>query len=193
MTFQILSSEIVFKAFHTLRRIRFAWMASDGGRREADHEVLERRDASAILIHDESAGTVILVRQLRVAAAINQHPDPMLEAAAGLIDAGETALEAAIREAGEETGFHPRAAEAIMTIYPSPGVVTERIHLFYARVSREDRRSHGGGLAQGSEDAGGVEGPPPPIPATLADGSIVDAKTIILLQWLLSHRASGEP
>lgn len=59
-----------------------------------------------------------------------------LELPAGVIDPGETAEEAALRELREETGFAASASDLISAgnAFPSSGICAERIHLFYALV-----------------------------------------------------------
>jgi len=190
VTLEILSNDILFRAWHTLRQVRFAFTAVNGQKREATHEVLERRDASVILLHRTDADSIVLVRQWRIAAVVGGHEGPLLEACAGLIDQGETPLQAALREAEEETGYRPAAAEFIFTIVPSPGVITEKLHLFHASVTAEDRLGAGGGVEHESEDIEIVELPVAEIAAMVNRGQIADAKTLIALQWFLARRAA---
>lgn len=192
MSLQILSNEVLFRAFHTLRKVRFAFIATDGERREASHEVLERRDASVILLHRTDADTLVLVRQWRLAATVNGQNEPLLEACAGLIDEGETPLQAALREAEEETGYRPASARELFAIFPSPGVITERLYLFFAQVTRADRAGEGGGVEHESEDVEIVEIAADEVAGMLRRGEIADAKTAIVLQWFLLARAAGE-
>jgi ADP-ribose pyrophosphatase len=69
--------------------------------RRAHREIVQVTEAVAILPLEES-GMVHLVRQRRPAI-----DETIVEVPAGLIDAGETAEEAAMRECEEETGFRP--------------------------------------------------------------------------------------
>ena len=188
MAIEILSSQIILQAFHTMRKVRFAWQTLSGARREAAHEVLERRDASAILLHLTDTDRLVFVRQYRVAATLNGLEGKLLEVAAGLIDGDETPLEAAIREAEEETGYRVADARHVFTIFPSPAVVTERIHLFAASVDSGDRPGSGGGVESESEETEVVEMDVGEAREMLRRGGIEDAKTAILLQWFLAER-----
>jgi ADP-ribose pyrophosphatase YjhB (NUDIX family) len=60
------------------------------------------------------------------------------ECPAGVIDQGETPIEAALRELKEETGFmaKPKHLLPLGATFPSVGGCTERLHLFIASVTR---------------------------------------------------------
>lgn len=57
------------------------------------------------------------------------------EFAAGIIDEGETPVEAAIREIKEETGFIADEIKELGIFYPSFGATDEMIYLFHAKCS----------------------------------------------------------
>ena len=63
----------------------------------------------------------------------------------------------------------------------SPGSVTERLHFFAAEVEPADRVAAGGGSAGEGEDIEVVELPFAAALEAIADGRIVDGKTILLL------------
>ena len=113
---------------------------------------------------------------------VNDHPDGLLiETAAGLLD--DDAPEAAIRrEAIEETGHEVGELEHVFDVYMSPGSVTERLHFYAAPYSAETARHAGGGLADEGEQIEVIElGIDDAIARIGTD--IIDAKTIMLLQW----------
>ena len=64
------------------------------------------------------------------------------EFAAGIIDEGETAKEAALREAEEETGYIADEITELGEFYPSFGATDEVIHLFHAFCTKKDREEH---------------------------------------------------
>lgn len=55
-----------------------------------------------------------------------------LEIPAGTLEPEEPPLEAAIRELAEETGYTAAKWTHLTDLIPSPGVLSERIHLFLA-------------------------------------------------------------
>jgi nudix-type nucleoside diphosphatase (YffH/AdpP family) len=125
---------------------------------------------------------VLLTRQFRYPVYVNGHPDGMLiEAAAGLLD--DDAPEAAIRrEAIEETGHEVGELQHVFDVYMSPGSVTERLHFYAAPYSAETALHAGGGIADEGEQIDPVELTIDDALAQIGSG-IVDAKTIMLLQW----------
>lgn len=178
--------DVLSDDWYVLRRVGFAIRQSDG---EVDHqsrEAYDRGNGVTILLYDPSAGTVLLTRQFRLPAYVNGHPDGMLiEAAAGLLDEeGEHPEEAVRREVAEETGVEIGKLELLWRAYMSPGSVTEHLTFFAATYASESRSADdGGGVADEGEDIEVVE-------LALADAlakigtEIVDAKTIMLLQWV---------
>ncbi len=87
-------------------------------------EIVAVRHAVAVLPYDAD-GNVHLVRQHRPAIGRT-----IIEAPAGLIDAGESEEAAAIRECTEETGFRPRKLERLVTYAHAEGYSTGLITLF---------------------------------------------------------------
>ena len=56
-----------------------------------------------------------------------------LELPAGMVDKGEEPIDTAKRELEEETGLIANYIEHLITIYPSTGYTSERVHIFLAR------------------------------------------------------------
>jgi len=124
----------------------------------------------------------VLVRQLRYPAFVSGYDDLMIEAAAGLLD--EASPEDRIRaEAEEETGYRLGDIKKIFEAFMSPGALTERMHFFVAEYEPRMRVSSGGGLACEGEDIEVLELGIDDALAMIADGRIIDGKTIILLQY----------
>jgi 8-oxo-dGTP pyrophosphatase MutT (NUDIX family) len=74
-----------------------------------------------------SQDEIILVEQYRHGLA-----RASLELPAGVIDAGEDPLAAAIRELREETGYAALAWQPLVVIAPEPARATQRAHFFVA-------------------------------------------------------------
>ena len=123
------------------------------------------------------------MRQFRYPAFVTGHTEPLIEACAGLLD--ENDPETAIRkEAEEELGYRLRDIRHIYTPFMSPGSVTERLSFFTADYTPADRISDGGGSPEEGEDIEVLEMTLDDALAAIADGRIVDAKTIMLIQHL---------
>jgi nudix-type nucleoside diphosphatase (YffH/AdpP family) len=175
--------ELTSAGWHVLRRTTFDYRRRDGTWTTEQRETYDRGDGAVILVFEPTRRTVLLTRQFRFPAYVNDHPDGMLiEAAAGLLDADDA--EAAIRrETSEELGVTVGDLVHVFSAYMSPGSVTERLHFFAAPYTGADRTSAGGGLADDGEDIEVLELDFAEALAMVGDGRIADGKTIMLLQW----------
>ena len=161
--------------------VSFDWRRNDGQWQPQTREVLDRGDAAALLPYNLAARTVILVKQFRYPAYANGHDGLLVEAAAGLLD--NASPEERIRlEAEEETGYRLHDVRKIFEAFMSPGALTEKIHFFVAEYEPSMRVSAGGGLAHEGEEIEVLELSLDEALAMIEGGTIVDAKTIMLLQ-----------
>ena len=94
----------------------------------------------------------------------------------------EDPAECARREALEETGYAVRDCERIATFLPSPGSTSERIQIFYAKVTAADRTARGGGVEDEYIEV--VEYPVRALNDDIDKGRLLDAKLLIAGQWL---------
>lgn len=148
---------------------------------------LNRGDSVAIIAHDPEAETVIMIEQFRY-PTYDKGPGWLLEIPAGIIDAGEDPTASMQREVREEIGYDIQELQHISTFYLSPGGASERIYLYYAQVSPKNHVSRGGGVINEGEDIHTLVMPVLTALRKITTGEIVDAKTIIGLQWLQLHK-----
>jgi len=162
------------------------WRRASGEWQTQTRETYDRGGAATILPYNLARRTVVLVRQFRYPLYASGYDDLMIEAAAGLLD--DAAPEERIRlEAEEEVGYCLREVRRIFEAFMSPGALTEKIHFFVAEYEPDMRVSDGGGLASEGEDIEVLELSIEDALAMIADGRIVDAKTIMLLQYAALH------
>jgi ADP-ribose pyrophosphatase len=93
---------------------------------KVDRSVVRHR-GSAVMMPVDERNRVLLVRQYRLPAG-----QYLWELPAGKVDAGETVLRAAKRELIEETGLRAKQWKKLVTSYPSPGYVEEKMTIFLA-------------------------------------------------------------
>ena len=148
--------------------------------------VFERGDSVAALLLNRDTQNVILTEQFRF-PTYEKGPGWLYEVVAGMIDEGEQAEDAMRREIREEIGYQTHELAHIATFYVSPGGSSERIVLYYAEVGDADRISVGGGKASEHEDIRQVDLPLPELWKALENNTILDAKTLIAVQWLKNH------
>ncbi len=164
----------------TLRFQKFNGQMSDTVRRL----VFERGDSAAALLFNKDTQKAMLIEQFRY-PAYEKGPGWIREVVAGVIDQNEQPEETIRREIREEIGYEVREPLThIATFYVSPGGTSERNMLYFAEVSNADRVSAGGGKVSEHEDIELVEMTLPELWQALDNGDIVDAKTLIAVQWL---------
>lgn len=89
------------------------------------------------VIAETEEGDIILERQYRHGLDIVS-----TEICAGVMEEGETPLEAAQRELEEETGYTGGEWKEIMTVAPNPGVMDNLCHCFYAKGVKKNSEQH---------------------------------------------------
>jgi ADP-ribose pyrophosphatase len=140
--------------------------------RGARREYVRHPGAAAMVVYVDAA-TVLLVRQYRYPLARHFYEIP-----AGKIDPGETPLQAAQRELGEECGCQAAEWVPLTTIHPCIGYSDERIELFAARGLSD--------TGHAPDDGEFLEVVPTKLAEALRwvkEGKITDEKTIIGLLW----------
>src|ERR1700750_1673360 len=168
--------------WYTLKTTTFEWRRNDGTWQTQHRETYDRGNGATLLPYNRTQRTVVLVKQFRYPAYVNGCDDLMIEAAAGLLD--NASPEERIRaEAEEETGYRLHEVRKIFEAFMSPGAITEKIHFFVAEYEPSMRVSAGGGLIDEGEEIEVLELSIDEALAMIGDGRIVDAKTIMLLQY----------
>ncbi len=94
--------------------------------RETEREVVEHRGA-AVIVPLNDGDEVLMVRQFRYVIG-----EALLEIPAGTLEPGEAPLACAVRELAEEVGAQAAHWEPLAVLHPSPGVMTEVMHLYMA-------------------------------------------------------------
>ena len=90
-------------------------------------DIVNPGDAAVILpITDDNE--VVFITQYR--EAVNKIS---MELPAGMVDPGESPIETAKRELEEETGLICNNIEPLISLYPSTGYTSEKVHIFLAR------------------------------------------------------------
>ncbi len=137
--------------------------------REFDWEIVEMGNA-VVIIPVISPGKFILINQYRYTAK-----KFIWEFPAGRAEDGEDLEVCANRELEEECGYSAKYFKKGLSYYPSPGVITEKMHLFYAYGLFERRELEGDydeiinvSIVRESE-----------IDNMIKNGDIEDAKTIL--------------
>jgi ADP-ribose diphosphatase len=120
---RIVSSEVLFRGrVFTLKRDRLVEPSGIVATRE-----IIAHPGSVVVLPVLSDGRIVLIRQYRHAAG-----QYLWELVAGHKEPDQTAVEGARRELREETGFTAKRIRKLLEIYPSPGLLGERMDIFLA-------------------------------------------------------------
>lgn len=181
---KILKTEILSDNWYTLNKVTYDILKNDGTTETQSREAYDRGNGAVILLYNKVSNTVILTRQFRLPTYINGNSTGMLiEACAGLLD-NDNPEDCIKRETEEETGYKISKVEKVFEAYMSPGSVTEILHFFIAEYSNEMKIADGGGLEEEGENIEVLELAFNQALSMIDNGEIMDAKTIMLLQYL---------
>jgi len=183
---RVVREELLSDNWAILKKTTLDYQRGDGSWQTLIRETYDRGNGAAILLYNRAQRTVVLTRQFRYPAFVNGHPEPLIEACAGLLDDRDPA-EAIRRETEEETGYQIAEPKKIMEIFMSPGSVTEKLYFFVAEYHVDARVNEGGGLEEDGEDILVLEVELDEALRMIERGEIIDGKTIILLQYAALH------
>jgi ADP-ribose pyrophosphatase len=162
------------EVMYTGRKIRVALERTAG---PDGQEV--RRD---VVLHPGAVAILPLVDAEHVCLLHNVRPavgETLLEIPAGTLEPGEAPEATAVRELAEETGYTAARWRKLCEFFPSPGVLSERTHLFVA-----EGLTPGQARPEHDEELRPVVVPFEDALRQATDGTIRDAKTLVaLLLW----------
>ena len=127
-------------------------------------------------------GRVVLIRQWRFGIAA-----PTLEIPGGVVDPGETAIEAAQRELLEETGYRGTRWTPLGAVHPNPAFMSNECSMFLAEGLEWIESPRGDGDEEIEVESASLAS----IPALICDGSITHSLVIVAFH-LLSMRGGEQ-
>lgn len=182
-------SKIVSSFWGTLEHVNFDFTFKNGKSANLTHEVYGKNDGVAILLYNPSTKKVILSKQFRMpvmVAGVNNGFS--IEVVGGALDENESPENCVIRETEEEVGYRIPKAKYISTVFLSPGIVKERVYLFIGEYNEEHKTENGGGLEEENEEIEVLETDFSDALKMIETEEIIDARTIMLLQYLQIYR-----
>jgi nudix-type nucleoside diphosphatase (YffH/AdpP family) len=175
-----------------LTRVTFQQRRRDGEWQQRKREVYDNGNSATILPYDPQRKTVLLTRQLRLPIYLQDGLEATIEACAGKLD-GEDGKTRIVKEMEEELGYKIEKVERLFALYVSPAAVAEKLEFFTCAYSPKDKVSEGGGLKDEGEDIEVIEMPLQRAAEMIASGDIIDAKTVILVQYLAGRVGQSGP
>ncbi|MFD2541670.1 NUDIX domain-containing protein [Lacinutrix gracilariae] len=179
-----IQNKVLSNEWATLNRIDYDFQFNDGSWKRISRESYDRGDGACVLLYNKEKSTIILTKQFRMPAYANNKNDGMsIEVCAGAIDNNEAPEVCIIREVEEEVGYKIPKATKVLEAYTSPGAVTEKMFLFVAEYTDAMQVNEGGGLASENEEIEVIEVSFAEAIEMMNNQTIMDAKTIMLLQY----------
>lgn len=180
---EILKTDLLSDNWYILNKVSFKYQKEDQTIETQIREVYDRGNGAGILLYNTIQKTIILIRQFRLPSYLNgNETGMMIEVCAGLLDK-DNPEQCIIRETEEETGYRVKKVRKVFETYPTPGAVTEILHLFVGEYDQSMKISQGGGIASEQENIEVLEMPFAEALGMIETGEIKDAKTIMLLQY----------
>lgn len=152
------------------RVVRHVYRTPDGVERVRETVL---HPGAVVIVPLVGADRVCLIRNVRPAVG-----ETLIELPAGTLEPGEPPLVTARRELEEETGYRAGSVEPLCEFYMSPGILSERMHLFVAR----DLEPGPARLEPGEQIEPLLLAWEEALKMT-AEGRIQDAKTLVGLLW----------
>jgi nudix-type nucleoside diphosphatase (YffH/AdpP family) len=115
-----LDEEVLAREKYSFSRLTYELRRADGRWEKHERNLFRRPDAAVLLPYDSKRGKVLLTRQFRLGAYMNDSTLNLLEACAGTIDAGEPPDACMRREAMEEIGLHVADMRFLFEAFVSP-------------------------------------------------------------------------
>lgn len=155
---------------------------------QKERECLKTPDSVFVLIYVLEVDSFLFCEEFRIGIHFNENnkDDPFLfQGVAGTIEKNECREQTAKREVLEETGLTIKNLEPIASIYKSPGIMTEKAHLFFTQlegipstgvfgINSEQIKTH---LIKRKEAF-----------ALMDNNKILDSSTLLSLQWFKLHK-----
>ncbi|NRR93247.1 NUDIX domain-containing protein [Winogradskyella undariae] len=172
------------KDWATLDKIDYEYQFKNGEWKSISRECYNRGDGAAIFLYNVEKGTVILTKQFRMPIYENTKSEGMsIEVCAGSIEHSDKPLATILRETEEEVGYKISEAKEVFKTYTSPGALTEKLFLYVAEYTDALKISDGGGLESENEEIEVLELPFSKVISMIETEEIIDAKTIMLVQY----------
>ena len=112
----------------------------NGPRFKVTQKIYLREDGTKIIrdiVEPGEAAVILPITDNNEVVFITQYRESVnkvsMELPAGMIDPGEESIETAKRELEEETGLIANSIEPLISLYPSTGYTSEKVHIFLAK------------------------------------------------------------
>jgi nudix-type nucleoside diphosphatase (YffH/AdpP family) len=144
--------------------------------------------AAGVLPYDPQRRLALIARLPRAGPLYLGEEPQIMEAAAGIIEPGESPEVCIRREALEELGVRLDALEFVARAFTAPGASSEAISIYLAPYGAADRVALGGGAEGENEQIEVLELPLAELARQADAGEVRDLKTLALIMTLRVRR-----
>ncbi len=152
-------------------------------------EIFERGHIGAVLLFDAKKDCLVMIEQFRPGAYAAGWEPWVLECVAGVIEKDESPEQLVRRESVEEAGCEISLLVPIHQFLSSPGACSETVKLYCGLVDSETAGTICGLDSEGENIKVRII-PCNQVSELLANNKIVNAKTLIALQWFLLNQST---
>lgn len=128
----------IAKAKGVLTKVAYRFRNRHGEWKDNTREVYDNGNSAVVLPYDPDRGTILLTRQLRIPAFLQDGKETILEACAGKLE-GEVPEQRMVKEIEEELGYRLDHLDRLFELYMSPAAVMEKITFFTCSYSPADQ------------------------------------------------------
>ena len=178
---------VLARGFHSLERFSMTLRSPGRDLLASVRDVLRVGKVTAVLPLDLARRELVLLRQFRLPAHLATGMGELTEIVAGHVEAGETPVEAGLRECVEEIGVRPSALYEVFQFIPVPGSSDEHAFLYLGLVDAA-RIPERAGAADEMEATRPVRVPIDTALAALERRIMRNGFLLMALQWLALNR-----
>lgn len=179
--------ELLAAGFRPYERYHLVLHHDDGTCDVQVRDIVRGGRVVGVLGYDPDRDLVVLIRQFRLSAHLAHDRGALVEIVAGLVEPGESAEEAALRECVEEAGVAPSRLVPMVNFTPTPGLTDEFALLFLGIVDASALPKQAGARHE-TEMTHPFAVPVDEALAAISDGRCINGFLIIALQWLALNR-----
>tara|TARA_R110000772_G_scaffold168099_1_gene279888 strand:+ start:3519 stop:4145 length:627 start_codon:yes stop_codon:yes gene_type:complete len=183
---EILSQKTCYSGFLRIEQLTLKCRLFQGGWSQSfTRDLMLRSPGVGVLLYDPALDKLLMVEQFRVGCLHDNQNGPWaIELVAGLVEAGESSSDVAIREAEEEAGIKINKLLPICEYYNSPGGSSEKLSIFCCLIDLSTVETGFYGLESESENIRSLIIDRLSAEKAVRTGQINNAMSIIAIQWL---------
>ena len=125
---------LLAEGYRNYLRYSVTLKGADGAAVTQTRDIVQAGKVVAVLPVDVARDELVLLRQFRLPAHLANGKGDLVEIVAGRVEAGETVVDAARRECGEEIGVTPAKLVEIVTYLTTPGLTDEEVTVYVASI-----------------------------------------------------------